>query len=335
LWQSSSVKELPLSQRIHTDPVYRDTIKEVGYLGISLPVRQEFYDAMKAYGQERIIEASEALVDIDTDRKFATLKAEVRRLCLAILGPAPENWDTFYEGVTNPPPNPYKKPASQKTSEEMIRELDDAALQALLEDARIGLNHHGPKSRKGRGFKKDIAMAEAEIARRAKPIPDQPEADIDLVADAIADAIRDETGMHVEVRTPDALEALQLEVLEGQLHKARMRCLTSKTTKAQNRANQDVQRLLAEYERRKTVPPPERVKDLPTPPKNEPKPQEFDVVGFRDFQKATDHRLKELFDMLQYELTRNDFDSVTYKEAIRDIGLIEAELRRRKERVED
>ena len=155
------------------------------------------------------------------------------------------------------------------------------------------------------------------------------------MADAVADAIREETGMNVEVRTPDPLEVLQLEVLEDHLNNARMRCLTSKTTKAQNRAYREVQRLLAEYERRKTVPPPERAKELPTPPAEEPKPQTFDVAGFRDFAKATDHRLKELLDMCQYELTRNDFDTVTYTEAVRDIGLIEAELRRRSVEVEE
>ena len=39
--------------------------------------------------------------------------------------------------------------------------------------------------------------------------------------------------------------------------------------------------------------------------------------------------------MCQYELTRNDFDTVTYKEAVRDIGLIEAELRRRSVEVDE
>jgi hypothetical protein len=53
--------------------------------------------------------------------------------------------------------------------------------------------------------------------------------------------------------------------------------------------------------------------------------------GFRDFKAATTSRLNELLDMCQYELTRNEPGEVTYDEAVRDIGLIEAELKRRDE----
>jgi hypothetical protein len=47
------------------------------------------------------------------------------------------------------------------------------------------------------------------------------------------------------------------------------------------------------------------------------------------FTRHTTHRLRELLDMSQYELTKYEPDSVTYQEAERDIGLIEAELERR------
>jgi hypothetical protein len=278
-------KEVPLAHRIHTDPALREIIKLVGYRGISVPITDVEYNRLREkFGKERLVRASEELVDIDTENRLAKLKADVRRLCQAILGPAPEEWDSFYEGIENPPPNPYTaEPAPTK------------------------------RKRKSRRTKQEI----------------------DVVADAVANAIREETGMNVEVRTPDSLEDLQLEVLEDQLHNARLRCLTSKTTKAQNRANREVQGPLAEYERRKSVPPPERAEESPTPLAAEPKPQTFDVAGFRDFSMATNHRLKELLDMCQYELTRNDFDTVTYKEAVRDIGLIEAELRRRKVEIDE
>ena len=213
LWQSGPMpsKEQPLVVRLQTDPALREVVRLVGYRGIPTPISDADYKRLiEKYGRERLGRASEELVDIDTEKKLATLKAEVRRLCQAILGPSPEEWDTFYEGIENPPPNPY-------------------------------------------------AAEPAPTKRKRKPRPVKKE--IDLVADAVADAIREETGMNVEVRTPDPLETLQLEVLEDQLNNARMRCLTSKTTKAQNRAYQEVQRLLAEYERRKTVPPPERAKE--------------------------------------------------------------------------
>ena len=76
---------------------------------------------IEKYGRERLGKASEELVEIDTEKKLATLKAEVRRLCQAILGPAPEDWDSFYEGITNPPPNPYTaEPAPAKRKPENL-----------------------------------------------------------------------------------------------------------------------------------------------------------------------------------------------------------------------
>lgn len=50
------------------------------------------------------------------------------------------------------------------------------------------------------------------------------------------------------------------------------------------------------------------------------------------FRQATTVRLRELLDGVRHELTEHLPDSVTYEEALRDVGLIEAELNRRGER---
>ena len=47
-----------------------------------MPISEADYKRLvEKYGRERIGQASEALVDIDAERKIATLKAEVRKQC--------------------------------------------------------------------------------------------------------------------------------------------------------------------------------------------------------------------------------------------------------------
>jgi hypothetical protein len=79
---------------------------------------------------------------------------------------------------------------------------------------------------------------------------------------------------------------------------------------------------LAEYERRKVSAP------APTP-EVQARTTVVTPRGFADITKATDRRLKELLDMNLRELETNDLDSICYQEALRDIRLIEAELRQR------
>jgi hypothetical protein len=284
-------KEQPLAVRLQTDDCWRDTVRLVGYLGLKTPISEADYKRLlEKYGRERLGKASEELVDIDQKKKLATLKADVRKRCQAILGPSPEDWDSFYDGIENPPPNPYltAKPSKRWRSKKAKKEID-------------------------------------------------------LVAEAIADAIREETGMDVEIRSPDVpavhqadnektlldksepynpLEAFQVDVLTDRLNNARMRCLCSKTQKAQNRAYRDVQRLLAEYERRKTPPPAE-------PPEVQARKMVAAPGRLLDVTTLTDKRLQELLDMNLRELETNDRDTITYEEALRDIKLIEAERRRR------
>jgi hypothetical protein len=188
----------------------------VGYLGMPVPIRDEDYKRLLAkYDKERLVKASQELIDIDHEKKIASLKADVRKHCTAIIGPSPEDWDTFYAGIENPPPNPYKlakpEPTEKETttapvapsqqpgmsSEELLCKLTDAAIEEHLDDIRKALTIHGPRSRQGRLLKKDLAMAEAEAARRST--------EIDAVAEAVADAITAETGMVCQVTKPDKL----------------------------------------------------------------------------------------------------------------------------------
>jgi hypothetical protein len=216
VWQSDLVTEGPLSYRIHSDPALRDIVRMVGHLGMPVPIKDEDYQRLLAkYGKDRLVKASQELIDIDHKKKIATLKTEVRKHCTAIIGPSPEDWHTFYAGIENPPPNPYRQAKPEPTenetttapvapsqqpgmsSEDLLSKLNDVALKDNLDDIRKALTMHGPQSRQGRLLKKDLAIAEAEAARRS--------AELDAVAEAVADAITAETGMGCEVTKPEKL----------------------------------------------------------------------------------------------------------------------------------
>jgi hypothetical protein len=99
-----------LVKRIENDPVYRAVIKLAGYLGTAFPIGQEEAARLKAeFGEANVLAAAEKLLDFDGEGKIARLKPGVRRLCRPILGPSPEDWDDFCQGVENPPPNPYRQ----------------------------------------------------------------------------------------------------------------------------------------------------------------------------------------------------------------------------------
>jgi hypothetical protein len=193
-----------LVTRIQTEPAYRAVIRLVGYLGIAYPISRE--DTNRLYGEfgkETVQAATDQLIDYDTEAKVARLKPGIRRLCKPLLGPSPEEWDEFYEGIENPPPNPYKQ-------------------------------------------------------------------EMDAVAEAVADAFKAETG-HDCVVTP-AKDNPEKRIL------------------AIRPSGENAQ---------------------------------------RPFAEQTDKRLLELLDCTQYELTKAKPSSVSFREALRDIGLIAAELQRR------
>ena len=354
----------PLSIRLYQDPALIELTRLVGYRGIPYPISKEETERLNAkYGQEKMVAAADELLDYDTTTKVAKIKDSVRKFCRQLLGPLPEEWDEFYASVENPPPNPYKAadadkhggespsdksdeselsprvpprmvPPPEMTSEEMIRRLDDEALQKLLDDARAGLTHCGTTSHHGRQLMRDIGMAEAEFARRRKQAGSPSEADL--------------------IRT---------------MHGTKLRkLLLAEHTHARNYAvghhfhNEAIRRMdLLESEMRRRgnkVPPrpslPARTIEMPLPLAESEEEDDIDVVAqalantieletgmtctvihpdeIQRFRQATTHRLNELLDMDRYEVARYGPETVTHQDAAREIGLIEWELAQRKAR---
>jgi hypothetical protein len=64
-------------------------------------------------------------------------------------------------------------------------------------------------------------------------------------------------------------------------------------------------------------------------PPDGPNPAPMHDAEAERFRQHTTHRLRELLDMAQYEVSRYDPKTVAHQEALRDIGFIQAELQRR------
>src|SRR6266404_9294239 len=64
-------KEQPLVVRLHSDPALREIVKLVGYRGIPMPISdQDYKRLLEKYGKERLVKASEDLIDIDREKKL-------------------------------------------------------------------------------------------------------------------------------------------------------------------------------------------------------------------------------------------------------------------------
>jgi hypothetical protein len=291
-------KEQSLAVRIHSDPALREVVKLVGYNGIPTPIPETDYKRLsEKYGRERIGKASDELVEIDTTKKFATLKFEVRKLCQAILGPAPEAWDEFYRGITNPPRNPYRG------EREEIDVVADTVATAIREETGMG----------------------CEVSREPKqPSPDTDKQPADL------NTIRKSHGRRLR----------QLLFVEHEHYRHH-----APSHPAHKEAVGRMDLLEAEMRRRGNKVPPRPVwKEPYTPPDDDevPAAQEerngsrHDKIGtaaaaFRPFAGHTTHRLRELLDMCEYEMAKNGPETVTYEEAARNMALIENELRQREQ----
>lgn len=249
-------------------------------------------------------------------------------------------------------------PPPEMTAEEMIRRLDNGTLQKLLHDARWGVDHYGPKSRQGRQFKRDVAMSEAECARRGlrNEQTAQP-SEVELLRSMHGRKLRSLLlSQHVLIRNyrpgdPTHQEAAaRMELVETEMRK-RGQKIPERPTPAENDVTPREQRvrdlegteLMRRYFKAKQILEEESEhtgvwqqtkieydllrgecerRDIALPP-----------TGFDDparlFRQATTHRLNELLDMNQYEVAKYGPETVTHQEAARDAALIEAELRRR------
>lgn len=205
----------PLSRRLYSDEAYIAVARAVRYH--QLPTNEivdKLQDDLKKHGREKMDEAARALLDVENG--MAKLKADVRKYCRQLLGPLPEEWDEFYAGVTNPPPNPYKPTekeeplavpqsnvAADMSSEALIRKLSNLELLKLRDECVWAIKHH-VKSRKASSFKKALARVDAEMKHRG--MEDEPT--IDHVAEHVAGIMEEETAMNVVVAHPQEIEKL-------------------------------------------------------------------------------------------------------------------------------
>jgi hypothetical protein len=102
-----------LSDKLYFDPSYAELAKVVGYMGIPYPTWCDEHERLNAkHGEARIMAVADELIEHDSTTKMVKLKDGVRKLCRQLLGPSPEEWDDYYTGIENPPPNPYKSAES-------------------------------------------------------------------------------------------------------------------------------------------------------------------------------------------------------------------------------
>jgi hypothetical protein len=250
-------------------------------------------------------EAADELIDYDTDEKIAKLKPGVRRLCRQLLGVPPEEWDEFYAGIENPPPNPYKaRPApiptdepSQPDERELLATMHGRRLRELLLNEHRHFVDHKPGDPVHAEAMRRMDLIEPIMKARGQKVPPRPTS-ADRPVAAREERIRDLAGDELMRRYFTAKRVLEEE---------------SEHTGVFRQTKIEYDLLKAECQRRHF--------NLP--------PTGFDDPAFA-FTRHTTHRLHELLDMNQYDLTKFDPSSVTYQEAVRDIGFIEAELARRK-----
>ena len=246
--------------------------------------------------------AADELIDYDPAEKLARLKPGVRRLCRQLLGPAPDEWDSFYAGVANPPPNPYlATPAPAMNAidpdeRELLKSMHGRRLRELLLNEHKHFATHPPSDPCHEEAIRRMDVIEPIMQGRGQKVPPRP-ATADHSAPSSEERLGDLAGVDLMQRYFAAKRTLEDD---------------SELSTAYRRAKTEYDLLRAECHRRRI--------NLP--------PTGFDDPAFQ-FSKHTTHRLRELLDMNQYDLTKSEPDSVTFQEALRDIGFIEAELQRR------
>ena len=295
----------PLALRIHTAPAYVELVRMVGYLGIPYPISGEENERLMAkYGKEKLIEASDELIDYNTAEKIARLKPGIRRLCRELLGPLPEEWDQFYEGVENPPPNPYKTAPAQADEPAapdegtLLATMHGRKLRELLLNEHKHFRDHPPGDPVHAEAVRRMDHIEPTMKVRGQNVPPRPAVPASGL-DKREERIRNLEGTELMQRYFKAQRVLESE---------------SEHSGVYRQTQSEYELLRAECERRKFNLPSSQFDDSPS-----------------QFERATTHRLRELLDMNQYDLTKSAPGSVTHREALRDNGFIEAELRRRRE----
>jgi hypothetical protein len=295
----------PLALRLHTDPAYVELVRMVGYRGILYPIGREDNERLIAkYGKEKLAEASDELIDYDTSEKIARLKPGVRRLCRGLLGPSPEEWEQFYEGVEHPPPNPYTAgpaPADEPAAtgeRELLATMHGRKLRELLLKEHKHFKEHRPGDPAHAEAIRRIALIEPIMKARGQKVPPRPTVPTPGL-EKREERIRNLEGSELMQRYFTSQRVLESE---------------SERTGVYRQTKIEYDLLKAECKRRGFNLPPSQLDD-----------------SSAQFARATTHRLRELLDTNRYDMEKNPPSSISFKEALRDIGFIEAELRRRRE----
>ena len=217
----------------------------------------------------------------------------------AILGPAPEEWDEFYRGVTNPPKNPYRgereqsSPAARATGNgdaeagqgarpetapaiesekeptelDVIRQTHGRRLRLLLLAEHDHFQRHSPAQPEHQEALRRMDLLEAEMRRRGNKVPPRPEW-------REPNNPPEEKGDVVPGR-PKSISELEGTELMQRLFKARA---------ALPHQQADGRAIMSTPESTSGPWKPRRnAATFPLPP-----PQTFNVVGFRDFSASDD-----------------------------------------------
>jgi hypothetical protein len=293
----------PLALRIHTDPAYAELVRIVGYQGTAYPFGREEAERLNAkYGTEKMAAAAEELLDRDTAEHFARLKPGVRLLCRQLLGPTPDERAGFYDGVEKPPPissaavQATGNVQNQSDERELLQQMHGRKLRELLFGEHKHFTNHPPGDRVHEEAVRRMNLIEPIMTGRGQKVPPRP-AVSSTASSSRDEGIQDLAGTELMQRYFAAKRILEEE---------------NELSAIYRRTKTEYDLLRSECHRRKI--------NLP--------PTGFDDSAFQ-FTKLTTHRLRELLDMNQSDLTKSEPDSVTFQEALRDIGFIEAELRRR------
>jgi hypothetical protein len=110
-------KRNKLSDRLFNEPHYRALAKAVGYAELSMDqAREKVAPLCGQFCAEELRAAEEELFDRNTEGEQVKirLKPHVRKLCFALLGPAPEQADWYYR---HPDGTPMQRPDGRAKEE--------------------------------------------------------------------------------------------------------------------------------------------------------------------------------------------------------------------------
>ncbi|MFL5330490.1 MAG: hypothetical protein ACJ8C4_16425 [Gemmataceae bacterium] len=275
-----------LSQKLAYDQGYREFVRFIGYIGQTVPFPKDYEDRFtEKYGRANMQALVSELTDVNPETKRATLKLPVRKLCFALLGPAPEDYHwASPEKLTTP-----------------------LASVAIARGTENMMETQSPPRRRAKRARRKANVPGSEHTDRIACLHNSVTVSDVQTAEPHRYAVPPEMTMEKMVRRLSHRELIGLlnDARRGvAFHGKARKCRTYKNNQA-----------IAEAEFRR--------RGLQIPSDEDP-----EVAQFR---QATSQRLKELLDMCQYELATTDRETITFEEAARDIGFIEAELRRRRE----